>query len=757
MNKIKVRKILVSAGVIMTINSFALITYANDKNIKEDISQELNYGIEQTIEVDSNNETKSIGNADSTNVIVDIPDPNLKSFLMKKLKKKENEVIHANELKSIYNLGLADMGITNIQGLEYCTNLDILDLSNNQISDLSPLSNLQKLKALYLGENQISNISPLSKLTSLDILEINNNQIEDIGPLATLTQLTFLMAFNNNITDISAMSHMSNLEIVKLDYNNISDLSPLSNLPKLKQIDMAHNNISDLSPLSSILSLEHVYFYGNQISDMSPLANLTNLTRINLTNNNISDISSLANSNLINLKEILLGGNNLSDLKGIDVLVDIPNLKKISLINNNISDTTPLLVFSNLEELNLMFNNISDISSIQGLVREGGDLNVMYQEIELDTMHILPGSSEKIILENPLRDKHGIVSDITSVNNNGIYDNLNNILTWDPISGVLYYDFRKDVSGGSGWGVFHGRVYQPVNYIPTISGAIDKTIKEGESFDPMDGISAADIEDDKWGAKLEIKISGDIVDTNVPGKYTVTYTVTDSAGGTRIVNRVVTVNPKMVQVNAAPTIEAADKVLKVGDTFNEKAGVTAEDKEDGNLTNSITVIKNTVNTNKEGTYEVVYEVSDKDGATVRKTITVIVRSNDKPIISGVDDVTIVQGTEFNKLLGVTAIDKEDDDLTTSIVVTGKVDINTPGKYELIYTVKDSDGNVAEVKRYITVKEKEAVVAQPTDREDYTDNVTIETLPQTGDESKLPIAGIVMILVGFILVFKKNIP
>lgn len=80
-----------------------------------------------------------------------------------------------------------------------------------------------------------------------------------------------------------------------------------------------------------------------------------------------------------------------------------------------------------------------------------------------------------------------------------------------------------------------------------------------------------------------------------------------------------------VPMNAAPVINATDKTITVDDTFDPKAGVTAKDAEDGDLTDKIEVVKNTVDTKKAGKYEVTYKVTDSDGATRTKTIKVTVK------------------------------------------------------------------------------------------------------------------------------------
>src|SRR5690554_6400560 len=61
--------------------------------------------------------------------------------------------------------------------------------------------------------------------------------------------------------------------------------------------------------------------------------------------------------------------------------------------------------------------------------------------------------------------------------------------------------------------------------------------------------------------------------------------------------------------------------------------------------------------------------------------------------------------------GVTATDKEDGDLTDDITVTGEVDENEVGEYELKYTVKDSKGLKDEVTRTVTVSDSATINAK----------------------------------------------
>lgn len=115
----------------------------------------------------------------------------------------ENAVLQEN----LTALTLAHCNLYNedIYGIELFKNLNSLDLTCNNISDIILLENLEELTSLCLSMNSIENIEPLRNLTKLEYLFLNEN----------------------NIIDISALSELENLEEVGVLGNAIKDYTPL--------------------------------------------------------------------------------------------------------------------------------------------------------------------------------------------------------------------------------------------------------------------------------------------------------------------------------------------------------------------------------------------------------------------------------------------------------------------------------------------------------------------------------------------------
>lgn len=103
-------------------------------------------------------------------------------------------------LEDIDEFELASSDITNLDGVEFCIHAKIMDLSDNRISDISPLFGLTQLEALNISDNEIQNIDAMSNLVNLKSANLSNNQIDDISPLFELEMLTYVDLAGNQVT-----------------------------------------------------------------------------------------------------------------------------------------------------------------------------------------------------------------------------------------------------------------------------------------------------------------------------------------------------------------------------------------------------------------------------------------------------------------------------------------------------------------------------------------------------------------------------
>lgn len=115
---------------------------------------------------------------------------------------------------------------------------------------------------------------------------------------------------------------------------------------------------------------------------------------------------------------------------------------------------------------------------------------------------------------------------------------------------------------------------------------------------------------------------------------------------------------------------------------------------------------------KSGDYDNTITVTDDAGNT--SDIDIKISVIDAPSINGISDKTVTVGDTIDYLSGVTATDGKGTDITGNIEVdSSKVDINTPGTYQITYKVTDSYGFSTGANCNITVNEKKEEVADNT--------------------------------------------
>ena len=200
---------------------------------------------------------------------VEIPDPNLEWAIRENLFLSDEIPLTQLQMLQLKNLQASNRGIIDLTGLEYATNLEILDLGGNQIQNIRPLASLTHLTSLGLWNNKVKDIAPLVNMTKMRSLDLSfNYSIESLQPLVNLTQLRYLSLINNRVKDLSPLANMTSLNELWLRYNQVGDLTPLTKLIHLKILDIRDNLANDFTPLQGLNLTE---FYYDETCDIPPL------------------------------------------------------------------------------------------------------------------------------------------------------------------------------------------------------------------------------------------------------------------------------------------------------------------------------------------------------------------------------------------------------------------------------------------------------------------------------------------------------
>ena len=156
--------------------------------------------------------------------------------------------------KELYNawekcdeIDLSGLGLTNINGLEYIHVYNI-NLSNNQISDITPLGKNRYIRNLDVSNNNIKDISCFANnnLFMWGKINFSNNQIEDISSINTWPVMKYYQ-LDDWMTGDPILRNIA----LDLSNNQIKDIRPVKDFIHISKIDLSNNNIDNIEPLAS--------------------------------------------------------------------------------------------------------------------------------------------------------------------------------------------------------------------------------------------------------------------------------------------------------------------------------------------------------------------------------------------------------------------------------------------------------------------------------------------------------------------------
>lgn len=307
-----------------------------------------------------------------------IEDPNLESFIRKKINKPEGS-LYSNDVANVERLSTYGKEITTLNGLEHLINLRSVDLNNSKVSDISALKELKNLTDIRIYDGNVSDISLLYEMPQVEKVDMSWNPIGDLKPLGSLNKLKYLAVHNFGDNDISLLEpSFDTIETLYLSSSKLSRIDFLRTFPNLKHLLLHSDSVTDYSVFSELSQMETLQLTSDKIKDINFISNMPKLIELNLSEAAVNDLAPLANSAVERLylwdtvasdfspigmmKSIRMLALTGPYLKDIDFLKESRTLENLNIFRSQVKDLSILLEIENLISLKIGMMSINDDS-----------------------------------------------------------------------------------------------------------------------------------------------------------------------------------------------------------------------------------------------------------------------------------------------------------------------------------------------------------------------------------------------------------
>ncbi len=127
------------------------------------------------------------------------------------------------------------------------------NFANTRIFDLSALVPERNLEGLDVSGTDLSDLSIFAEGLTVRRLNVSNTKVSSLGPEGCLSEVGALYAENTTIKDLDALRG-AKLYALNVDGTQVSDLSSLQNVAGLQTLSISRTQVGDLSILRSAAS-----------------------------------------------------------------------------------------------------------------------------------------------------------------------------------------------------------------------------------------------------------------------------------------------------------------------------------------------------------------------------------------------------------------------------------------------------------------------------------------------------------------------
>lgn len=182
---------------------------------------------------------------------------------------------------SLNKLDLSSSGIADLEGLDRFTALEALDLSGTKVSGVFPVPGT--LRYLDLDYTAITGFD-MSRGCNLEIVDISDLRIEDLSPFGECAALERIYMTGAAVTSLSGLSNLTQLGEINAEGAAIRQISDVEGLDGLEWLDLNSNfELESIEGLERFQALEYAMLKGaSSHIDFSPLLALPNLKSVDL-------------------------------------------------------------------------------------------------------------------------------------------------------------------------------------------------------------------------------------------------------------------------------------------------------------------------------------------------------------------------------------------------------------------------------------------------------------------------------------------
>lgn len=228
--------------------------------------------------------------------------------------------------KNLKKLDATETALTSIEGLSKETELTYLALnsinetkvaaSDNEASDDEKDDDKEEEKKFNetgIGDAALKEIAALSKLSYLDI---SGNNVSDLSVLKDMTDMRYLYIASNPVASLKGTEGMSKLKTLYASGCKLSDVSSLSSATALEKVYLSENELKNLNGINSD-KVTYLDASKNNLEDASPVSKMTKVETLNLSENELTKVPDL--SGLTCVKTLNLADNHkLADASGLE-------------------------------------------------------------------------------------------------------------------------------------------------------------------------------------------------------------------------------------------------------------------------------------------------------------------------------------------------------------------------------------------------------------------------------------------------------